>query len=146
MQRVEEDGEWTLFSPDEVPDLHDLYGKAFVERYAYYEASAKRGDLRVTRTVRAAELWRRILTMLFETGHPWVTLQGPLQSALAAAAHRRRAFVEPVHGDHAEHDSARDRRLQSRFHQPWPIMLRKTALTPRASSAPSRPPCACSTT
>jgi ribonucleoside-diphosphate reductase alpha chain len=77
MQRVEEDGGWTLFSPDEVPDLHDLYGKAFAERYAHYEASAKRGELRVTRTVRAAELWRCILTMLFETGHPWVTFKDP---------------------------------------------------------------------
>lgn len=77
MQRVEEDGDWTLFSPDEVPDLHDLYGKAFAERYAEYEAQAKCGALRVTRTVRAQDLWRRMLTMLFETGHPWITFKDP---------------------------------------------------------------------
>jgi ribonucleoside-diphosphate reductase alpha chain len=77
MQRVEENGPWTLFSPDEVPDLHDLYGKAFAERYAVYEAKAQRGELRVSRTVRAVDLWRRMLTMLFETGHPWITFKDP---------------------------------------------------------------------
>jgi ribonucleoside-diphosphate reductase alpha chain len=77
MQRVEEDGNWTLFSPDEVPDLHDLYGRAFAERYAIYEAKAARGELRVTRTVKAVELWRKMLTMIFETGHPWVTFKDP---------------------------------------------------------------------
>src|SRR5699024_5316570 len=73
LQRVEADADWTLFSPDEVPDLHDLYGTAFAERYVEYEAAAARGELRVVRTVRAVELWRRMLTMLFETGHPWIT-------------------------------------------------------------------------
>lgn len=77
MERVEADGSWTLFSPDEVPDLHDLYGAAFAERYAYYEAKAQRGEIQVTRTVRAQDLWRRILTMLFETGHPWITFKDP---------------------------------------------------------------------
>ena len=77
MQRVEEDSHWTLFSPDEVPDLHDLYGRAFAERYAFYEAKAARGEIRVTRTVRALELWRRMLTMIFETGHPWITFKDP---------------------------------------------------------------------
>ena len=77
MDRVEVDGDWTLFSPDEVPDLHDLYGKAFAERYAVYEAKAKRGEMRITRTIRAQELWRRMLTMLFETGHPWITFKDP---------------------------------------------------------------------
>lgn len=75
MERVEEDGTWTLFSPDEAPDLHDLYGNAFAERYAFYEAKAQRGELRVTRTVRAVDLWRKMLTMLFETGHPWITFK-----------------------------------------------------------------------
>jgi ribonucleoside-diphosphate reductase alpha chain len=77
MQRVSEDDEWTLFSPDETPDLHDLTGKAFAERYALYEAKAERGEMRVFRKVRAADLWRRMLTMLFETGHPWITFKDP---------------------------------------------------------------------
>ncbi len=77
MERVEQDGNWTLFSPDEVPDLHDLYGAAFAERYAFYEAKAQRGELKVTRTVRAQDLWRKMLTMLFETGHPWITFKDP---------------------------------------------------------------------
>ncbi|MBR1125227.1 ribonucleoside-diphosphate reductase subunit alpha [Bradyrhizobium lablabi] len=77
MQRVEADGDWTLFSPDETPDLHDLYGKAFAERYAFYEARAARGEIRVFKQVRAVDLWRKMLTMLFETGHPWITFKDP---------------------------------------------------------------------
>ncbi|MCB8829873.1 hypothetical protein LJD47_33155, partial [Escherichia coli] len=70
MSRVEKDEPWTLFSPDETPDLHDLYGAAFKSAYEAYEAKAAREEIRVFRTVRALDLWRRILTMLFETGHP----------------------------------------------------------------------------
>ncbi len=77
MQRVETDGEWTLFSPDETPDLHDLYGGAFAERYAFYETKAARGEIRVFKQVRAVDLWRKMLTMLFETGHPWITFKDP---------------------------------------------------------------------
>jgi ribonucleoside-diphosphate reductase alpha chain len=77
MQRVELDAEWTLFSPDETPDLHDHYGKAFAERYAFYEAKAARGEIRVFKQVRAVDLWRKMLTMLFETGHPWITFKDP---------------------------------------------------------------------
>ncbi|MEQ3550319.1 ribonucleoside-diphosphate reductase subunit alpha [Pseudonocardia nematodicida] len=77
LRRVEADATWTLFSPDEVPDLHDLYGNAFAARYAEYEAAAERGEIRVHRTVRAVDLWRRMLTMLFETGHPWITFKDP---------------------------------------------------------------------
>ena len=77
MERVEADGDWTLFSPDEVPDLHDLYGAAFAERYAAHEARAAHGDVAVCKRVRAADLWRRMLTMLFETGHPWITFKDP---------------------------------------------------------------------
>ena len=77
MQRVAEDGQWTLFSPDETPDLHDLYGSAFAERYAHYEQKAERMELRVAKRVRAVDLWRRMLTMLFETGHPWITFKDP---------------------------------------------------------------------
>ncbi len=77
MERVEADANWTLFSPDEVPDLHDLYGEAFRERYAFYETKAQRGEIKVTRTLRAQDLWRKMLTMLFETGHPWITFKDP---------------------------------------------------------------------
>ncbi|KFB09210.1 ribonucleoside-diphosphate reductase subunit alpha [Nitratireductor basaltis] len=77
MERVEADGEWTLFSPDETPDLHDLYGVDFAKAYAAYEEKAKRGELRVYKTLRAVDLWRRMLTMLFETGHPWITFKDP---------------------------------------------------------------------
>ena len=77
MQRVEADGPWTLFSPDEVPDLHEIYGRAFAERYREAEARAARGELHLHRTVPAAALWRKMLTMLFETGHPWITFKDP---------------------------------------------------------------------
>jgi ribonucleoside-diphosphate reductase alpha chain len=77
MERVEADASWTLFSPDEVPELHDLYGEAFREKYAFYEAKAQRGEIKVTRTLRAQDLWRKMLTMLFETGHPWITFKDP---------------------------------------------------------------------
>ncbi len=77
LRRVEEDGTWTLFSPDETPDLHDLYGTAFAERYREYEAAAERGELTVHRKVGAVDLWRRMITMLFETGHPWITFKDP---------------------------------------------------------------------
>lgn len=77
MQRVESDAEWTLFSPDETPDLHDLYGSAFKTAYEAYEARAERGEIKVFKRVRAADLWRRMLTMLFETGHPWITFKDP---------------------------------------------------------------------
>ncbi len=77
MERVEADGTWTLFSPDEAPDLHDLYGPAFKAAYESYEAKAARGEMKVYKQVRAADLWRRMLTMLFETGHPWITFKDP---------------------------------------------------------------------
>ncbi|MGJ7907045.1 ribonucleoside-diphosphate reductase subunit alpha [Actinopolyspora sp. H202] len=77
LRRVEADGTWTLFSPDEVGDLHDLYGTEFAERYREYERAAERGELKVHREVGAVDLWRRMLTMLFETGHPWITFKDP---------------------------------------------------------------------
>ncbi|MEM8550736.1 MAG: ribonucleoside-diphosphate reductase subunit alpha, partial [Pseudomonadota bacterium] len=75
MERVAADAEWTLFSPDEASDLHDLYGPAFKAAYEAYEAKAARGEMRIHRTVRAVDLWRRMLSMLFETGHPWITFK-----------------------------------------------------------------------
>ena len=77
MQRVEEDRPWTLFSPDETPDLHDLYGPSFRNAYEAYEAKAARGEIRIFKQVRALDLWRRMLTMLFETGHPWIAFKDP---------------------------------------------------------------------
>ena len=77
MKRVFEDGEWTLFSPNNVPDLHDLYGKAFEERYNQYEEMTRNGELKLYKRVKAADLWRKILSMLFETGHPWITFKDP---------------------------------------------------------------------
>jgi len=75
MKRVFEDQEWTLFSPNEVPDLHELHGKAFEERYEHYEKLAREGSLYVHKTVQAKDLWRKMLSMLFETGHPWITFK-----------------------------------------------------------------------
>lgn len=77
MQRVEQDQEWTLFSPDEVPDLHEIYGKKFAERYVYYEGLVEKGKIRLYKKIRAVELWRRMLTRLFETGFPWITFKDP---------------------------------------------------------------------
>jgi ribonucleoside-diphosphate reductase alpha chain len=75
MKRVYEDGEWTLFSPDEVPDLHDAYGLAFENLYTQYEEKARQGKIRNTKAVSATKLWRKMLSMLFETGHPWLTFK-----------------------------------------------------------------------
>jgi ribonucleoside-diphosphate reductase alpha chain len=77
MKRVAEEKEWTLFSPSEAPDLHDLTGKAFEEAYERYEEKAARGEIKVFRTLKAVDLWRKMLGMLFETGHPWVTFKDP---------------------------------------------------------------------
>ena len=75
MRRVMEKGTWTLFSPSNVPDLHDLFGAEFEKAYVAYEEKAARGDITPSRTVQAADLWRKMLTMLFETGHPWITFK-----------------------------------------------------------------------
>ena len=75
MKRVMECGEWTLFSPSDVPDLHDKYGKAFEEAYTAYEEKAARGELKLYKKIPVLTLWRKMLTMLFETGHPWITFK-----------------------------------------------------------------------
>ena len=77
MKRVFEDEEWTLFSPNDVPDLHDLYGKAFEDRYTEYEQMTDSGELKLFKKVKAQDLWRKMLSMLFETGHPWMTFKDP---------------------------------------------------------------------
>ncbi len=75
MRRVMEGGEWTLFSPSDVPDLHDKFGRAFEQAYVAYEEDAAQGRIRLFKKIPAQQLWRRMLTMLFETGHPWITFK-----------------------------------------------------------------------
>ncbi len=77
MKRVQQDAEWTLFSPDDVPDLHNCYGREFEQRYGAYEALADRGEITLFKRIRAVDLWRKMLTALFETGHPWITFKDP---------------------------------------------------------------------
>ncbi len=77
MRRVMEKGDWTLFSPSDVPDLHDLFGQAFEKAYVAYEQKAERGEIRPSKKIPANDLWRKMLSMLFETGHPWITFKDP---------------------------------------------------------------------
>ncbi len=75
MRRVIDNGEWTLFSPSTCPDLHDKFGRAFEEAYTAYEKKTETGELKLFKRVRATDLWRKMLSMLFETGHPWITFK-----------------------------------------------------------------------
>src|SRR5690349_9022568 len=75
MRRVMEKGEWTLFSPSSVPDLHDKFGTEFEKAYVAYEEKARRGEIKPSRTVQATDMWHKMLSMLFETGHPWITFK-----------------------------------------------------------------------
>jgi ribonucleoside-diphosphate reductase alpha chain len=77
MKRVMENGEWTLFSPSDVPDLHDKYGRAFEKAYVGYEERVAKGELKLYKKIPATHLWRKMLSMLFETGHPWITFKDP---------------------------------------------------------------------
>src|SRR5262245_40235607 len=77
MKRVMENGEWTLFSPSDTLDLHDKFGKEFERAYLEYEAKCVRGELKLYKKIPATQLWRKMLTMLFETGHPWLTFKDP---------------------------------------------------------------------
>lgn len=77
MKRIHQQAEWTLFSPSEVPDLHDKFGKAFETAYVQYEKMASDGKIKVFKKIPALQLWRKMLTMLFETGHPWITFKDP---------------------------------------------------------------------
>jgi len=77
MKRVMEAGEWTLFSPSDVPDLHEKFGGAFEKAYVEYEARCARGEMKLYKKIPAQQLWRKMLTMLFETGHPWITFKDP---------------------------------------------------------------------
>jgi ribonucleoside-diphosphate reductase alpha chain len=77
MKRVMEGAQWTLFSPSDVPDLHECYGRQFEEAYLRYEAKADRGEIALFKRIPAVQLWRRMISMLFETGHPWITFKDP---------------------------------------------------------------------
>jgi len=77
MKRVMEAGEWTLFSPSDVPDLHEKYGAAFEKAYLEYERQCASGEMKLYKKIPALQLWRKMLTMLFETGHPWITFKDP---------------------------------------------------------------------
>ncbi len=77
MKRVMENADWTLFSPSDVRELHDTFGKAFEEAYLRFEDKAARGELKLFRKIPAVQLWRKMLSMLFETGHPWITFKDP---------------------------------------------------------------------
>ncbi len=77
MRRVTEAGDWTLFSPSDVPDLHDKYGKAFETTYVEYERRAENGEIKLFKKIPALQMWRKMLSMLFETGHPWITFKDP---------------------------------------------------------------------
>lgn len=77
MERVRQDGDWTLFSPDETPELHHIYGQEFNQVYKNYERLADEGKIRLFRRMKAKDLWRKMITMLYETGHPWITFKDP---------------------------------------------------------------------
>jgi ribonucleoside-diphosphate reductase alpha chain len=77
MKRVMENKDWTLFSPSSVPDLHEKVGVPFETAYLAYEAKAERGELKPSKKIPATTLWRKMLSMLFETGHPWITFKDP---------------------------------------------------------------------
>ena len=77
MKRVKSNAQWTLFSPSEAPDLHHIYGRNFEKRYEEYEQSAKEGKIKNFKTISAVQLWRKMLAMIFETGHPWITWKDP---------------------------------------------------------------------
>lgn len=77
MKRVKEDGEWGLFSPDEVPELGETYGATFESHYIRYENLGKSGEMKIFKSMKARDLWRKMITMLYETGHPWITWKDP---------------------------------------------------------------------
>jgi len=119
MRRVMEKGQWTLFSPSNVPDLHDKFGADFEKAYVAYEEKAARGEIKPTRTLQATDLWRKMLTMLFETGHPWITfkdacnVRSPQQHA--GVVHSSNLCTEIT-----LNTSDTERRLQPGFRQPAP--------------------------
>ena len=128
MKRVMEGGDWTLFSPSTCPDLHDKFGTEFEEAYTRLRREGRaRRDQAVQEACRPSDLWRKMLSMLFETGHPWITFK----DACNVRSPQQHVGVvhssQPVHRDHAEHQRDRDRRLQPRLGQPGRAPGRPTA-------------------
>ena len=146
MRRVMENGEWTLFSPSNVPDLHDMFGVEFEKAYVAYEEKAKRGEIKPSKTVQATDMWRKMLSHAVRDRPSLDHLQGRLQRPLAPAARRRGALVQPVHRDHAQHQRHRNRRLQPGLGQPAAAPEGRRGSTTTSSSGPSPRRCACSTT
>ena len=89
MKRVEENASWTLFNPSDVADLHELYGQAFEERYLAYEKMTESGEIKLFKKMEAVDLWRKMLSMLFETGHPWMTFKDPANIRSPPRSQRR---------------------------------------------------------
>ena len=150
MKRVMEGGDWTLFSPSDVPDLHDKFGHAFEEAYKRYEDKVARGELKLHKKLPAAAAVAEDALDAVRDRASVDHVQGRLQRALAAAARRHRAQLEPVHRDHAQHQRHRDRRLQpglgehARAHDQ--DRTGRGSSTRRSSNARSPPRCGCSTT
>ena len=118
MRRVMEKGEWTLFSPSTLPDLHDMFGADFEKAYVAYEEKAERGEIKPFKRMPATRPVAQDALDAVRDRPSLDHLQGRLQRALAAAARRRRALVEPVHRDHAQHQRHRNRGLQPGLGQP----------------------------
>ena len=119
MRRVMEDGDWTLFSPSDVPRPARQVRRRLRGRLHRLRSEGRRAARSSCyKRVPARDLWRKMLTMLFETGHPWITFKDACNVRSPAAARRRGALVQPVHRDHAEHQRRRDRGLQPRLGEP----------------------------
>ena len=119
---------WTLFSPSDVPDLHDLYGSAFEKRYVEYEKMAEKGSIKLFKKIEALQLWRKMLSMLFETGHPWITFKDP------SNIRSPQDHVGVVHSSNLcteillNTSNRRDRGLQPRLDQPGRMHMTEKGL------------------
>ena len=118
MKRVHEGGDWTLFSPSDLPDLHDKFGARVRSSLHGYEEKAARGEIKLFKKIPAAQLWRKMLTMLFETGHPWITFKDPCNIRSPQQHVGVVHSLQPVHRDHAQHQRQRNRGLQPGLGQP----------------------------
>ncbi len=145
MKRVFDDGPWTLFSPSDVPDLHDLTGRAFEERYEYYEELTKYGKIKLFKTLPAKDLWRKMLSMLFETGHPWLTFKDPCN------LRSPQQHVGVVHSSNLcteiTLNTSKTRSPSATWaRSTWSTTSSTASWTPPSWSAPCAPRCACSIT
>lgn len=150
MKRVMEGGEWTLFSPSDCPDLHDKYGKAFEEAYVGYEARVASGDLKLFKKMPALTLWRKMLSMLFETGHPWITFKDPCNirspQQHVGVVHSSNLCTEITLNTNESEIAVCNLGSVNLVAHMKPAAGGGSNSTTRRSSAPSASPCACSTT